>query len=226
MDIGIDSLAGVLELSNLSSTARILDIESLCSTVKQRGCAGTIVNPCFLSCTIKNTVGVDHIVRAACISYPAGCDLTSVKVYGAKQLEIMGAQEISVVMNHSAFLSGNLKYVRQEIDALCECVKLPVNVVVETSWLSEAEVASAAAVIAKTRASSMQDGTGLIEFAPNAKTIEIMRGALPDEISVKCAAAFEHADDMLELARIGVYRFRVDAARAESIFAEIDAALG
>ncbi len=226
MDIGIDSLAGLLELSNLSSTARLLDIESLCNAAVAHGCGGTMVNPCFLSCTIKNTVGAESFVRAAGISYPSGCDLTSVKVYGAKQLEIMGAQEVSVVMNHSAFLSGNLKYVRQEIDALSECVKLPLNVVVESARLSEAELASAAAVVAKTRAASMQDGTGLIAFAPNAETIEIMRGALPEEMGIKCAAAFENTDDMLAFAALGVQRFRVDMARAENIFSQIDAAMG
>ncbi len=226
MDIGIESLAGVLELSNLSSTARLIDIESLCKAAVQHGCAGTMVNPCFLSCTIKNTVGMESMVRAAGMSYPFGCDLTSVKVYGAKQLEIMGAQEISVVMNHSAFLSGNTKYVRQEIEALCECVKLPVNIMVESSKLSEAELSQAALIISKTRAASMQDGTGLIEFAPNAKAIEIMREALPEEICLKSAAGFEHAQEMLDFAKLGVERFRIDAAKAELVFAEIASAAG
>ena len=60
----------------------------------------------------------------------------------------MGAQEIDMVMNIGAFLSGNLKYTKQDITAVCEAVKVPVKVIIETALLDNTQIAKASELVA------------------------------------------------------------------------------
>lgn len=222
MDIYMESLPGMVDVTQVSAQARLQDIQLICNIAKAYQCAATMVNPCYLSYTIKNTIGCDTILNAAAICFPLGCDLTSVKVYAAKQSEIMGAQEIDMMMNVGAFLSGNMNYVRNDIQAVCDSVKVPVKVVLETSLLSDTEIGIAAEQIAKTNAAFIKTNTGFYEKPTTVETIKLIKNAVGDDIKLKASGGIRSIEDMLQMAEMGVNRFGISGTHALAIFQQID----
>lgn len=226
MNLSIEALPGLVEVTSVQAQARLQDIEFICKVARAYGCAATMVNPCYLNYTFKNTIGFDEIKKAAAICFPLGCDLTSVKVYSAKQAELLGAQEIDMMMNVGALLSGNLKYVKHDIDAVCESVKVPVKVVIEASLLSDEEIATAAKVVVKTRAEYIKTNTGFYEKPTTVDTIKIIRDAVGDDIKIKASGGIRSAETMLQMVEMGVDRFGISGIYALDIFRDIDKQLG
>ncbi|MDL2237083.1 deoxyribose-phosphate aldolase [Christensenellaceae bacterium OttesenSCG-928-K19] len=226
MNISMEALPGMVDVTQVTAQARLQDIEFICKIAKAYGCAATMVNPCYLTYTIKNTIGYDEIAKGAAICFPLGCDLTSVKVYSAKQSEIMGAQEIDMMMNVGAFLSGNMKYVRQDIEAVCDSVKVPVKVVLETSLLTDAEIGIAAEQVAKTKASYIKTNTGFYSKPTTPEIIRIIKNAVGDDIKIKASGGIRTIEDMMKMAELGVDRFGISGIYALDIFRQIDKELG
>ncbi|HBU11510.1 MAG TPA: deoxyribose-phosphate aldolase [Clostridiales bacterium] len=226
MEINMEMLPGMVDVTQVGAQASLKDIEFICKTAKAYGCAATMVNPCYLTYTIKNTIGYDDIKNCAAICFPLGCDLTSVKVYSAKQSEIMGAQEIDIMMNVGAFLSGNMKYVRQDIEAVMDSVKVPVKVVLETSLLTDTEIGIAAEQVARTKAAYIKTNTGFYDKPTTPEIVKIIKNAVGDDIKIKASGGIRTVDTMMEMAELGVDRFGIRGACALDIFREIDKKLG
>lgn len=224
MNVNIESLPKMVDITCVNAEAKLSDIEFICKVARTYECAATMVNPCYLSYTIKNTIGIGYsnILNDAAICFPLGCDLTSVKVYSAKQAEILGAQEIDMMMNVGAFLSGNMKYVRQDIEAVCDSLRVPVKVVLETSLLSDTEIAQAAEQVAKTKAAYIKTNTGFYAKPTTPNTIKIIRDAVGDSIKIKASGGIRTIDDMVAMTELGVERFGISGIHALPIFQEID----
>ncbi len=226
MDFSMEQIPSIVEVAALSQACRLKDIEKLCNIAKAYNCAATNVHPCFLTYTLKNTLGYEGIKKCVSISYPLGSDLTSVKVYSAKQTEIMGAEEIDLVINMNAFLSGNLAYVKQEIDAVCDCVKLPVTVIIEAAQMNESEISTAAKLVSKTKAAYLKNSTGFFETQLSANTFSILKESLSEVVQLKAAGQVAGIDELLQIAELGVQRFSMDANAASALFKKLDRELG
>ena len=89
----LETLPGMIDISAVAAGERLSDIDRVCDIAKTYHCASTITLPCYLVYTIKNTIGYEDIIHGTVTGFPYGGELTSTKVYEAKQLELMGAQE-------------------------------------------------------------------------------------------------------------------------------------
>ena len=226
MDISLESLPGMVDVTAIMADARLSDIEFTCKVAKTYACKSTIVNPCYLTYTIKNTIGYDDLLNGTTAGFPFGSELTSVKVYAAKQAELMGAQEIDMVMNLGAFLSGNIKYARQDIQAVCESVSLPVKVIIEAALLKDTEIAAAAELVARAGAAFVKTNTGLYQKPTTAEQVRIIKDAVGDSVLIKASGGIRTADGMLAMIEAGADRFGIGARSALAIFSEIDQKLG
>ncbi len=225
MSINIETLPGMVDVTAIMADARISDIEFTCRVAKAYRCRSIIVNPCYLTYALKNTIGHDHILKGTTAGFPLGSELTSVKVYAAKQAEIMGAQELDIVMNVGAFLSGNLKYTRQDIDAVCESVKIPVKVIVEAALLSDTELFAAAALVSKTKAAFVKTNTGLYQKPTTVAQVQIIHDAVEGRIPIKASGGIRSLADLLNMVDAGASVFGIGAKSAHAIFQEIDRTL-
>ncbi len=222
----LELLPGMIDLSAVAMSARLSDIDRICDIAKTYHCASTITLPCYLVYSIKNTIGYDDIIHGTVTGFPYGGELTSTKVYEAKQLELLGAQEIDMVMNVGAFLSGNKNYVKQDISTVCEAVKIPVKVIIETALLDEAQIAKACEIAAASGAAWVMSSTEICDKATTVEMIRIMKDAVGEPAKVKAAGGIRDVDTMLEMAEAGAERFGLSGADAEPILREIDKRLG
>ena len=222
----LESLPRMIDITAVAADACISDVDRVCDVAKAYHCASAIALPCYLTYTIKNTIGYDDILHGSAVGFPYGGELTSTKVYEAKQLELLGAQELDMVMNIGAFLSGNIKYAKQEITTICEAVKVPVKVIIETALLDNTQIAKAAEMVAEAGAPWVKSSTGVQGKGTTLELVRIMKDAVGDSVKVKAAGGIRDLDTILEMVDAGVERFGLGVRSAGDIFRELDKRLG
>lgn len=221
----LEDLPRMIDMTSIYADSQLKDIDRVCDIAKAYHCASTIAFPCYLSYTIKNTIGYDDVLHGSVTGFPFGGELTSAKVYEAKQLELMGAQEIDMVMNVGAFLSGNQKYTKQDMTTVCESVKVPVKVIIETSFLNDAQIATAAELAVAAGAKFVKTSTGLHGRPTTVHMIKTIKDAIGDSALIKAAGGIRDVDTMLEMIDAGASRFGLGVRSAEPILREIDTRL-
>ena len=222
----LEDLPRMIDITSIYADSRLCDIDRVCDIAKAYHCASTIAFPCYLAYTIKNTIGYDDLLKGSVTGFPYGGELTSAKVYEAKQLELLGAQEIDMVMNVGAFLSGNLKYTKQDIATVCEAVKLPVKVIIETAFLDDTQIAKAAELAVSAGAAFVKTSTGLHGRPTTVEMIRIIKNAIGDSALIKAAGGIRDVETMLAMIDAGASRLGLGVRSAEPIFREIDKRLG
>ncbi|MEF9990325.1 MAG: deoxyribose-phosphate aldolase [Christensenellaceae bacterium] len=218
----LNNLTKMMDITSVAADSRLSDIDLICTIAKVYDCASTITLPCYLSYTIKNTIGYDQLLHGSTIGFPCGGDLTCTKVYEAKQLALLGAQELDMVMNVGAFLSGNLKYAKQDISAVIEAVKIPVKVIIETALLSDAQIAKAAELAAGAGAAFIKTSTGFYGKPTTVQMIKIIKDAIGDTAKIKAAGGIHSVDTILEMIDAGADRFGLGILGATTVLREID----
>ncbi|MEA5003399.1 MAG: deoxyribose-phosphate aldolase [Christensenella sp.] len=222
----LEDLPRMIDMTSIYADSQLRDIDRVCDIAKAYHCASTIAFPCYLSYTIKNTLGYDDVLNGSVTGFPFGGELTSAKVYEAKQLELMGAQEIDMVMNVGAFLSGNQKYAKQDMATVCESVKVPVKVIIETAFLDDKQIATAAELAVGAGAKFVKTSTGLHDKPTTVHMIKIIKDAIGDSALIKAAGGIRDVDTMLEMIDAGAHRFGLGVRSAQPILREIDTRLG
>ena len=124
-----------------------------------------------------------------------------------------GAAEVDVVMNISAFLSGETAYVAEELRLLTQEAKdagseaTIIKVIVETAYLPDAEAKTLAVrLVAGSGADFIKTSTG---FAPSGATVEdvsLLSREAPEGLSVKASGGIRTLDDALAMIDAGAAR--------------------
>ncbi len=226
MPFSMEELPQLIDITAVAANATITDVDLLCQVAAAYSCASTFVLPSYLSYTIKKTAQNPAVKNCSVAGFPFGGELTSAKVYEAKQVELLGAKELDIVMNVGAFLSGNLKYTKHDIEVVCEAVSIPVKVIIETPLLSEAQIAVAAEVAVKAGAAFVKTSTGFYDRATTVQDIKIIKDAIGDAALIKAAGGVRSVDTMLEMIDAGASRFGIGAPSAIKILHDVDARLG
>ena len=223
--VSLEPLPNMIDITAVAADTRLSDVDRICDIAKAYHCASTITLPCYFSRTLKNTIGYD-LLHGCVTGFPFGGELTSAKVYEAKQLELLGAQEIDMVMNIGAFLSGNLKYTKQDISAVCDAVKIPVKVIIETALLTDEQIARAAELVAGAGAPWVKSSTGFQGKPTTVEMVRIMKDAVGDTVKVKASGGIRSLDTLLEMADAGAERFGLGVRGCDGILRELDQRLG
>ncbi len=124
------------------------------------------------------------------VGFPLGYNLLHTKLSEAMAALAQGAKELDMVINISAFKSGQFDYVQEEIRqlaVLCHNDGAILKVIIETAYLTDQETVKACALCAEAGADFVKTSTG---FAPEGAVLErikLMRQALPEHIKIKAS---------------------------------------
>jgi deoxyribose-phosphate aldolase len=158
------NLAQHIEHTNLSPTLTISAIDQLVDEAREFGFVGICVPPFWVK-RAQREIGNDKILLVTVAGFPLGYSMTETKLDEIKRAIDNGADEIDVVWNISSFKTG-LPWTKIEI---AKCSKLIhdhqkiLKVIIETAYLSDAEVAEASKLCADAGADFVKTSTG---FAP------------------------------------------------------------
>lgn len=196
------NIAGHIEHTNLSPYLAIGDIDTLVAEAKKFGFIGVCVPPFWVK-RASREIGNENIFLVTVAGFPLGYNMTETKLDEIKRAIDNGADEIDMVWNVSAFKTG-IPWVKIEV---AKCTKLAhdqqkiLKVIIETAYLSIAEIEQACKICADAGADFVKTSTG---FAPEGATVEhitLMKNKLPAQVGIKASGGIktlEFAEALLQ----------------------------
>ena len=210
------SIAKYLEHTLLKPEATVTDIMKLCAEAKEYNLGGVCVNTCYAGLARHLLTGTD-VKIVTVVGFPLGADRSEVKALATKlAVDEDHVDEVDMVMNMSAFKSGNYDGVVEDITAVVEAAKpYAVKVIIETCLLSDEEKVKACELVAKGGAAFVKTSTGFSKGGATTHDVEILaREAKRYGIGVKAAGGIRDYETAKAMIAAGADRIGTSAGVA------------
>ena len=210
------SIAKYLEHTLLKPDATVTDIMKLCAEAKEYNLGGVCVNTCYAGLARHLLTGTD-VKIVTVVGFPLGADRSEVKALATKlAVDEDHVDEVDMVMNMSAFKSGNYDGVVEDIAAVVEAAKpYAVKVIIETCLLSDEEKVKACELVAKGGAAFVKTSTGFSKGGATTHDVEILaREAKRYRIGVKAAGGIRDYETAKAMIAAGANRIGTSAGVA------------
>ncbi|ERM84073.1 deoxyribose-phosphate aldolase [Rhodonellum psychrophilum GCM71 = DSM 17998] len=196
-----------IEQTVLKPTAVDLDIERLVSEAKQYHFLGICVPPFWVK-KAKREIGDEAIQLVTVVGFPLGYNTTETKIFETEQAIKNGADEIDVVWSITAFKSGMNwpKIELAKVSSLCHAQERILKVIIETSYLSDAEILQACEICVDAGVDYVKTSTGFAPEGAKLRHIELMREYLPSTVGIKASGGIKNLSQAVELIKAGADR--------------------
>lgn len=229
--ISVDDLASMIDHSiidpNHTEDDMRAGIELAC-----RYRAGRFTTQPFRVKAAKRLLAGTGIALQTYVGFPHGNDKTEVKVLQAKGALDDGADELDMVINISALLSGDLGRVADDVRAVVETAApygVTVKAILECYFLSAGQKKAAALAAEGAGAGFIKTSTGTRpdKQASIAADVRLFRGILRPETVIKASGGVYDLDAVLLYYDAGARRFGASetAAILEDLRSRLDAGL-
>ena len=210
------SIAKYLEHTLLKPEATVTDIMKLCAEAKEYNLGGVCVNTCYAGLARHLLTGTD-VKIVTVVGFPLGADRSEVKALATKlAVDEDHVDEVDMVINMSAFKSGNYDGVVEDIAAVVEAAKpYAVKVIIETCLLTDEEKVKACELVAKGGAAFVKTSTGFSKGGATTHDVEILaREAKRYGIGVKAAGGIRDYETAKAMIAAGADRIGTSAGVA------------
>lgn len=229
MALRLEELAKTIDHTLLGPTATLQDVERLCTEASEHHFASVCVHPYAVPCAVELLRGCDVKVGTV-VSYPLGTDSTRAKIAAAESAIAAGADELGIVLNVPALLSGDLRFVRDELVALVRAVRVKsvnagkglvlLKTIVETPALDDKLTRLACKIAEDAGADFVETSTGFAGSTATIRDVELLRESLGESVGVKATGAFATVEEAELMVSAGAGRigtpFAVDVIRGFS----------
>ena len=163
------------------------------------------IPPCFVK-EAKDFLKGSNVQIATVIGFPFGNTTTEVKVFETRQAIDNGADEIDMVINIGWLKSGDLDKVGHEIKVIKDaCGPKLLKVIVETGYLTEAEIAKVTQVVDNAGADFIKTSTGFGPRGASLRDIEIFREN-SKRLQIKAAGGVRDREAAIKYIQTGASR--------------------
>lgn len=199
------NLASYIDAALLSADSTPQQVKALCKEATKNKYYGVDVLPCSLSLA-KKELGSSTVTLIGVVGYPLGQHTTAAKVFETKEAVKAGADEIDIVMNVGWFKAGKKKDVKDEIQRVVAAAKKrPVKVIIETGYLSAAEIQEASLLVKKAGAHFVKTGSGYGPRDVTAKDVMLIKNVVGN-FGIKAAGGIRTAKQAKALIEAGATR--------------------
>jgi len=207
-------LCAMIDHTNLKADAVRADFERLCAEAAEHGFAAVAVNPARVAYCAGRLQGTGVRV-AACCSFPLGQTTPAEKRAEAEACIADGAGEIDYVINVGALKDGDDALVREEMRALAALSRgsgVLLKAIFETCYLTDAEIARAAAIARDERPDFVKTSTGFGPAGARVGHVRLMKEAAGPAVQVKAAGGVRTWQDCAAMLDAGATRVGTSAA--------------
>ncbi len=214
-------LAKRLESTLLRATATAADVDTLCADAVHHHVASVCVLPVHVA-RAAAALEASDVKIVALVSFPFGADVPAVKALAAATAVADGADEVEIAMALSAFLSGDVNAVRDELATIVSAARLRtissgrratvVRAVIETSYLDDPRIRLAARVLQAAAVDMAVTGSGLGPKTASPLDVELLREELGPGMPIKAAGGIRTVAEAHALVAAGASRLGVTAA--------------
>lgn len=201
------NIAPVIEHTNLSPTLTIRDIDALVDEAREHGFLGVCVPPFWVK-RAKREIGTAKILLITVAGFPLGYNMTETKLDEIKRAIDNGADEIDVVWNITSFKTG-IPWTKIEVAkcaALAHQHQALLKVIVETAYLSDAELTQACKLCADAGADFVKTSTGFAPSGATAAHVSLMKKSLPPTVGIKASGGIKTLSQATAMIEAGASR--------------------
>jgi len=218
--VHVEELAKTIDQTLLLPDTTVRDVERLCREAARYHFAAVCVFPHFVSqaAALLNTADVKV---CTVVSFPFGADAPRTKVVACEDAVSQGADEIDVVMNTQAMLSGEFSYVRNELTRVVRAVRMKsvnsgrgltlVKVIIETCYLTNKMKRLACRIVEQTGADFVKTSTGYGPRGATVQDVELLRDCLDEHVGVKASGGIRTYRDVELMINAGAARIGTSA---------------
>ncbi len=216
-------LSKTIDHTLLRPDATALDIERLCREAVEHHFAAVCVFPYFVPLAAKLLRSADVKVCTV-IAFPHGAENARSKVVAAEDAVTQGAEEVDVVINISALLSGEFTYVRDELASVVRGVRLKginsgrghigIKAIIETCYLDAKFKQMACKICESAGVDFVKTSTGLGPKGATVADVELLRSCLSEHIGIKAAGGIRTVRDLELMLSAGAVRIGTSAGVA------------
>jgi deoxyribose-phosphate aldolase len=220
MNYTYEDVAKTIDHSLLNPTLTVDDLERGIQLALEYDVASVCIMPFYLERCAEALRG-SRVNASTTIGFPHGGHTTAIKEAEARQALAHGCQELDMVVNISAVLSGDWEYVESDISTVIEAAHeagQKVKVIFENCYLNDAQKIRLCEICGELRADWVKTSTGYGTGGATLQDLALMRRHSPEHVQVKAAGGVRDLDALLEVRTLGVTR--VGATRTAAMLDE------
>ena len=201
-------IAKMIDHSLLNPTLTAGDLEVGCRLALKYDVASVCIMPYYLKRCAEILKG-STVKASTTIGFPHGGQATAIKVAEARQALADGGEELDMVVNISAVLSGDWIFVCRDIGEVIDVVHAggaKVKVIFENCYLQEEHKARLCALCSELEADWVKTSTGYGSGGATIEDLKLMRFLAPEPVQIKAAGGVRDLDKLLEVRSLGVTR--------------------
>lgn len=204
-------VAKMIDLSCVRTISTRMDIEAMAAAAQKYNFGQVSITQCYIPYTKQLLMNDPQIHVVGNVSFPSGSDLTSLKVFQAKEMLAAGCDEIDVVMNVGMLKSGDLVEVESDLRAVIDTVRpLPVKVIIEIMYLTQYEVKQACEICLRTGAAFVKTGTGWADRGTTVEDVRLVKSYVGERMQIKASGGIRNLDLLVKMYQAGARRFGVN----------------
>ena len=215
MQISRKELAKIIDSTNVKAIATKSEIETLCKEAVQYDFRCAVVNPVYVKFAAKLLKG-SNVKVCSTVGFPSGISLPEIKALEAVKAVEDGAEELDMVINLSAFKSGDYEFVKRDIAAVVDVKRLSkeiiVKVIIETAYLTKDEKIIACNLVKEAGADFVKTSTGLFGGGATVEDVRLMRQTVGKNMGVKAAGGIRTCADAVTMIEAGANRIGTSTA--------------
>lgn len=213
-----EELARHIDISCVQAFHTRKEIDRMIEAAKRYRFISVFTLPAFSGYVAEKLYREPDIRTGGVVSFPGGGDTSEQKGRQAKELREMGCREIDMVMNLTAFRSGEYDWVSEDILAVKEnSCGLPVKVIIEAPFLTETEIRKAVDLCAAARADYVKTSTGWYPEKTKLEHIRIMASQAKGRIKLKAAGGVRTVEMIQDMEKEGCSRFGLGLSSALAV---------
>lgn len=190
----------------LKPEASSKDISLLCDEARQYEFFSVCVQPHFVPLA-KRLLDQSRVKVCSVVGFPLGQNLTETKAEEARALSKLGADELDMVINVSVLKENDFSFVQKDIFAVVHAApQCLIKVILETSLLTQDEIAKATEICIASRAQFVKTSTGFGSRGASIEDVKIMKLAGGDNIEIKASGGIKTLSFAKDLIAAGATR--------------------
>jgi phosphopentomutase len=201
-------VARIIDHTILKANATQDDVAQVCAEAREYNFASVCVNAGHVEFVAKQLAGTE-VKTCAVVGFPLGATLTEVKVEETIAAILAGADEIDMVINVGALKAQNDALVEDDIAAVAAAAHeygALCKVIIETSYLSDAEKERVCRMAVRAGADYVKTSTGFSGGGATPEDVALMRRTVGSKAGVKASGGVRNYADALAVITAGANR--------------------
>lgn len=220
-NLDLSRIGRITDISTVRTDVTMREVEQLIDIVKSFHCVCASPMPYITQYVIDALADTPDTVVTGVVSFPAGADTTSMKVFTAKEMIALGCKELDMVINVGALKSGQYDLVREDIRAVVDAADgVPVKSILEICYLTDDEIRRGSELAVEAGVTFVKTGTGWGPKPTTVDTVRLIKQTIGDSALIKAAGGVRDLETMLAMVDAGCDRFGIGIRSAMTIFEE------